>query len=103
VTAGLWWDGEHDEHIRNRSVRYPGAVDIEPASTLEAAADPHRIVRDPDPKSQWGYIRIIGYSASAEAVFTVVVRPGDHAGIIAWPTRGADLRAYRRGGESRSL
>nr|CEL16716.1 hypothetical protein [Kibdelosporangium sp. MJ126-NF4]CTQ92055.1 hypothetical protein [Kibdelosporangium sp. MJ126-NF4] len=25
VTVGLWWDDENAEHIRERSVRYPGA------------------------------------------------------------------------------
>jgi len=48
----LWWDGADAAHIRNRSVRYPGATDIEPGWTVQAAADPHRVVRDPDPRSQ---------------------------------------------------
>ncbi len=48
----LWWRDEDAEHIRTRSTRYPGALDIEPAWTLEAATDPHRVVRDPDPRSQ---------------------------------------------------
>lgn len=57
----LWWDDEDATHIRTRSVRYPGATDIEPAWTLEAATDPHCIVRNADPKSYVGYTRIIGY------------------------------------------
>lgn len=99
VAIGLWWDDEDAKHIRQRSQRYPGATDIDPAETLEAAADPSRIVREPDPKSEWGYIRLIGYSATANTVLTVIVRPSDHAGVTAWLTRGGDLRAYREGAE----
>ncbi|MEV6322747.1 transposase [Nocardia sp. NPDC051787] len=90
----LWWDDEDAAHIRTRSTRYPGATDIEPAWTLEAAADPHRVVRDPDPKSHVGYTRIIGYSLSAGCVLTVIVDPDDNSGVTAWKTRGADLRDY---------
>lgn len=99
VAIELWWEEDDAKHIRQRSQRYPGATDIDPAETLEAAADPFRIVREPDPKSRWGYIRLIGYSPTASAVLTVIVRPNDHAGVTAWLTRGADLRAYRQGSE----
>lgn len=37
VVDELWWDDEDAEHIRTRSSRYPGANDIEPAWTVEAA------------------------------------------------------------------
>jgi hypothetical protein len=94
MVEGLWWDDQAAEHIRHRSRRYPGASDIEPSATVEAWADPCRVVRDPDPKSQWGYLRVIGYSPSAGAVLTVILRPDDHSGVTAWRTRGADLRAY---------
>ena len=67
---------------------------IEPEWTLESASDPRRIVRDPDPRSRRGAIRIIGYSPSAEFVITVIATPSDHAGVTAWKTSGADLRAY---------
>lgn len=90
----LWWDEEDAAHIRSRSVRYPGADDIEPDQTLEAAADPHRLVRDPDPKSQVGYLRIIGYSPGAGFVLTVIVDPQDWSGVTAWKTSGTDLRDY---------
>ncbi|MFZ0117930.1 MAG: hypothetical protein WAL99_00435 [Pseudonocardiaceae bacterium] len=46
--AGLWWDDEDADYIRRRSDRYPGALNIEPEWTLEAAADPRAIVRDPE-------------------------------------------------------
>ncbi len=71
-----------------------GATDIEPDWTSEAAADPHRVVRDPDPKSRVGYIRIVGYSPGAGFVLTVIVGPDDSSGVTAWKTRGADLRDY---------
>jgi hypothetical protein len=76
----LWWDDEDAAHIRDRSARFPGATDIEPDRTLEAAADEHRVVRDPDPKSTAAYIRIIGYSSSANFVLTVIVDPDDWLG-----------------------
>lgn len=86
--------------ITSGSDRYPGATDIEPTWTLEAAADPHRVVRDPDAKSRVGYIRIIGYSPSAGFVLTVIVDPEDNSGVTAWKTRGADLRDYLEGKEA---
>ncbi|HEY0499906.1 MAG TPA: hypothetical protein VGD48_29445 [Kutzneria sp.] len=73
--------------------------DIDPAWTLEAAADPDRITRDPDPKSWAGDIRVIGYSATAGFVVTVMARSDTHAGITAWRTSGADLRTYLAGKE----
>lgn len=92
----LWWRDEDADYIRRRSERYPGASDIEPEWALEAARDPRRIVRDPDPKSRRGAIRIIGYSSTAGFVITVIVTPSDHAGVTAWKTTGVDLRAYER-------
>jgi hypothetical protein len=44
-----------------------------------------------------GYLRVIGYSPTAEVVLTVIIRPSDHSGVTAWRTRGADLRAYLDG------
>ena len=52
------------------------------------------MTRDPDPKSRNGAIRLIGYSPTAGFVITVIVTPSDHAGVTAWKTSGADLRAY---------
>ncbi|MGW0521551.1 hypothetical protein [Crossiella sp. NPDC003009] len=76
-----------------------------PAWTLEAAADPHRITREPDPKSRSGHTRIVGYSLSAGFVLTVIIDPEDHSGVTAWKTSGADLREYlgdRQGEDGRS-
>src|SRR5947209_6109567 len=94
----LWWSAERAAYIRQRSARYPNAFDVEPDWTLEAAADPHAIVRDPDPRSTSGAAsRIIGYSPGAGCVLTVIVRSADGAGVNAWKTTGADLRAYHGG------
>jgi len=93
VTEELWWRDEDAEYIRHRSSRYPGATDLEPAWTLEAAADPRCIVLDPDPKSRTGAVRIIGYSASAGFVITIIAIGGARAGV-AWRSSGADLRDY---------
>lgn len=90
----LWWDEEDVAHIRSRSTRYAGAVDIEPEWTVQAAADPARVVRDPDPRSRAAYIRLIGYSSAAGFVLTVIIDPDDLSGVTAWKTRGADLRDY---------
>lgn len=90
----LWWDDPDAEHIATRSVRYPGAQDIETAWTLEAAADPAVVVRDPDPRSRAAYLRLIGFSPAAGFVITVIVDPQDSSGVTAWKTRGADLRTY---------
>ena len=79
----LWWDEEGAAHIRQRSERYPGAINIEPEWTLEATTDPRRIVRDPDPRSQCGAIRLIGYSSSAGFVVTVIIDRIDLAGVTA--------------------
>lgn len=90
----LWWDEEDAAHIRSRSVRYPGAADIEPQWTLQAAGDPARVVHEPDLKSNAGYIRLIGYAPDAGFVLTVIIDPHDFSGVTAWKTRGADLRTY---------
>ena len=90
----LWWDAEDAAHIRSRSTRYPGATDIEPKWTLQAARDPACVVLDPDPNSRAAYIRLVGYSSGAGFVLTVIIDPQDSSGVTAWKTRGADLRRY---------
>lgn len=101
VKSDLWWPTEQADHIRRRNERYPGAIGIEPGWTLEAAADPHRIVREPDPVSRSGAVRIVGFSGSAGFVLTVIVDSADGAGITAWKASGADLRAYEGGSSDR--
>jgi hypothetical protein len=99
MVDGLCWDDADAEYIRSRSERYPGATNIDPSWTLEAAADPRRIVRNPDPKSRIGAIRLIGYSPAAGFVLTVIIDAVDQAGITAWKTRGTDLRDYLEGND----
>lgn len=94
VEGQLWWPDTQADHIRTRADRCPGAANIDPDWTLEAATDSHRIVRDPDPGSHTGAARIIGHSTAAGFVLTVIIDPVDGAGITAWKTSGADLRAY---------
>lgn len=93
----MWWPDEQADYIRRRGQRYPGATGIEPAWTLEAVGDQRRVVREPDPKSRIGAVRIIGYSPAAQFVITVIADPVDGAGITAWKTTGSDLRAYEGG------
>lgn len=69
---------------------------------MEAAADPARIVRDPDPKSRVGYTRFIGYSSTAGFVLTVIIDPDDSSGVTAWKTGGRDLHEYLQRKEQRS-
>jgi hypothetical protein len=69
-------------------------VDIEPEWTLQAAADPARVVHDPDPRSQAAYTPLSGYSPGAAFVLTVIIDPEDFSGVTGWKTRGADLRTY---------
>jgi len=86
--------GATQTYIRHRADRYPGATNIEPEWTLEPAADPRRIVCDPDPRSRTGAIRIIGFSPSAGFVITVIATRTARAGATAWKSSGADLREY---------
>ncbi len=102
VLDDLWWREKDVQYIRNRSERYPNATNIEPEWAMEVAADPDRIIRDPDPKSRDGYIRLVGYSPTAEFAITVIIEPLAHAGVTAWKTRGADLREYLEGKEADS-
>jgi hypothetical protein len=95
VTGELWCAmrmlGKHPAPQQS----LPGRDGSEPAWTLlEAAADPRRIVLDPDPKSRTGAVRIIGYSVSAGFVITVIATGGARAGVTAWKSSGADLRDY---------
>jgi hypothetical protein len=96
----IYWSEEAACHIRTRSSRYPGAVDIEPAWTTEAMDDPEALWFEPDPKSDSGLgIRIIGYSVSARLVVTVIAYREARRlrGATAWKAGGSDLRAYRKG------
>ncbi|MPZ67092.1 MAG: hypothetical protein GEU83_16825 [Pseudonocardiaceae bacterium] len=67
------WDDTAADHIRTRSGRYGGAVDIDPIWTVEVVNDPDRLVDEPDPRSaNANSVRIVGYSLTAQIVVTVV-------------------------------
>jgi hypothetical protein len=94
------WTPEQAGHIRTRSRRYPGALDIEPEWATEAALDPSaRIGLDPATKTGEG-IRVTGWSAGAGRVLTDVLLPEEHPpagawlGATSWVTKGRDLRDY---------
>lgn len=90
------WREQDADYIRRRSVRYSADIGIEPQWTVEAAADPRRIVRDPDPKSRSSAIRVIGYSPSAGFVVTVIATLSDYAGVTAWKDHRHRLARVRR-------
>jgi hypothetical protein len=67
------------------------------AEATEALGDPAAVTFDPDPASRSGQsIRVIGWSATAGAVLTIIL--ARHAGVIygsnGWRSNPADLRAY---------
>jgi hypothetical protein len=96
----ITWTETAATHIRTRSRRYAGAVDIQPEWTTEAVNDPEASWFEPDPKSECGLgIRIVGYSVSAGFVITVIAyrRAWRLRGATAYKASGSDLRAYRRG------
>jgi len=89
-------------HLR-RSVRYPGAVDIEPEAVIEAALDPGVLVAR-DPKSRTGEaIRVVGFSPAVGRVLVVVLLPHEHPpqGLwhvaTAWPADRRLREAYATG------
>jgi hypothetical protein len=93
------WSEEAANHIRNRSARYPGDTNIDPAWTVEVVNDPNRLVDEPGSKSRHANsVRTTGYSHTAGMVITVVAlrdARGVQRGATAWRTRGAVLRQYR--------
>jgi uncharacterized DUF497 family protein len=73
---------------------------ITPAEAREAMTDDARIVHDPDYNSKSRRtVRIIGMSATAAAVLTVLVLPEAErvVGINAWKSNSRDRRVYREG------
>lgn len=95
----LWWADEDADHIRSRSVRYPGAVDLEPEWTQEVMADEYLLELSPYPASRVGASGFIGYSPAAGRVLVVIGYrdlDGELHGMNAWPASGRDLATYRR-------
>ncbi|MDQ2707466.1 MAG: hypothetical protein M3Z25_07430 [Actinomycetota bacterium] len=83
-----------------RSTRYPGAIDIDPAAAIEAGLDPRALIAR-DPRSRTGEaVRVIGYSAIAAQVLVVVMIPREHppTGLwhvaTAWPANSTERQLY---------
>ena len=68
----------------------------------EALADERRVVFEPDYASRSGQsVRVIGYSATASAVLTVIVvtdETGKEWGGSGWPANKRDKTYYELGG-----
>jgi hypothetical protein len=99
------WLAEQARHVRTRSSRYQGAVDIEPEWAAQAALDPRaRIGLDPASKTGEG-VRVTGWSDGADLVLTAILLPAGHPpagqwlGVTCWVTKGRDLREYWEGEE----
>jgi hypothetical protein len=72
------WTAGQAEHVRTRSSRYPGAVNLEPEWATEAVMDPRRrFGLSPASKTGEG-IRVVGWSATAAQVLTVILIPEEH-------------------------
>jgi hypothetical protein len=99
------WLPDQARHIRTRSGRYAGALDLDPGWATQAALDPKaRIGLDPASKTGEG-IRVTGWSDGAGRVLTGILLPADHPptgawfGATCWTATGRDLREYREGEE----
>lgn len=89
------WDTADWSHRGEYMYRRHG---IAPDWADEALVDPERVVLEPGPSSKSGQgVRIVGYSASAEFLVTVIVL--EHEGIVygvnEWRANTTDLRRYR--------
>lgn len=95
----LWWAREDADYIRNRSIRYRDALDLEPEWTQEVMGDEHLVELSPYPASRVGASGFIGYSPAADRVLVVIAYrdlDGELHGMNAWPASGRDLTTYRR-------
>jgi len=66
----------------------------------EATVDPRRLTFNPDPASRSGLsVRVIGYSAQADAVLAVIVVrfDGRLVAASAWKANDVQARKYREG------
>jgi hypothetical protein len=90
------------DHLQ-RSQRYPGAIDVDPAAAIESGQNPHRLVAR-DPNSATGEaIRLIGYSPTADRVLVIILIPEEHppTGLwhvaTAWPANRRQRTMYTGG------
>jgi hypothetical protein len=96
----VFWDEQDATYVASRSARYPGAVDIEPAWTVEVFSDERLVVLDPYPSSRVGATGFIGNSPSAQRVLVVIAYrdlDGDLHGLNAWPASSRHLATYQEG------
>jgi hypothetical protein len=90
------------DYIRCRSARKGRKeFDVEPAWAIEAVLDPGRlVVLDPASKSGRG-LKVVGWSAGAGRVLTVLLisktepTDGHWWGVNAWAANSGDARRYR--------
>jgi hypothetical protein len=86
-------------HLR-RSVRYPGARDVDPDAAVEAALDPDGLVARDSSSRTGEAILVVGYTQLADEVLVVVLLPDDHPPtglwhvVTAWPADRRRRRAY---------
>ena len=99
---GLYWTEEDASYIQTRSTRYQGALDLDPAWTVEVLADERLLVLSPYPASRVGALGLVGFSPSAGRVLVVIAYQdldGDLHGMNAWPATGRDLSTYLEGAD----
>ncbi|MDR0286061.1 MAG: hypothetical protein LBI33_14415 [Propionibacteriaceae bacterium] len=90
-------------HADNRSGGHPGDTDIPVLWAAEARRDDNAAVIDPDYNSRSGQsLRLIGWSASAGFLVTVIVvrYEGRLFAASAWRSNQKDQRLYYEGGIS---
>jgi hypothetical protein len=94
------WTAGQAEHVRTRSSRYRGAVNLEPEWATEAVMDPKRRFGLAQRARQ---ARESGSSAGPRRpprCWTVILIPEGHPptgawlGVTAWVTKGRDLHDY---------
>lgn len=91
------WKKEDADYIRDRSSRYPGALNLEPEWTQELLLDEHLVELSPYPSSRIRASGFIGYSPSAGRILVVIAcrdLRGKLRGINAWPASRRDLATY---------
>jgi hypothetical protein len=89
------------EYIRTRSARKErGEFDVEPAWATEAATDPARVIAVDRSSVSGRTVRVIGWSAGADRLLTVLLLPkgdpmdGRWWGVNAWASNSRDQRTY---------
>ena len=106
----LIWSDEDAQYVRNRSNRYPSALDIEPEWTQEAVDDEHCVKLNPYPRSRVGatgyivayvlvcvaapvFLRRIGELTAGPAVVAGVSAVALTAALVAFLVVGTDAVA----------